>query len=141
MKYFQFFFLLVLPLVAFAMPAPEAVQELANALVARQNDTGGGGEDILGGIGGVIGDLINSIGPLLDLLNPETFSQIQQLLRNGARLLNDDTTQAIINVVGGANELLTPEFVQAVSGLIDAVAPLINAVVQLISGILGAIFG
>ncbi|KAL4864852.1 hypothetical protein BDV12DRAFT_200668 [Aspergillus spectabilis] len=139
MKYFQVLLLLVLPFVALAMPAPEAVEAFKNALVERQNGTGG--DDILGGIGGLIGDLINSIGPLLDLLNPETFRQIQTLLGNGARLLNNDTTQHIINVVGGANRLLTPEFVDAVSGLIDAIAPLVNAIVQLISGILGAIFG
>ncbi|KAL4885416.1 hypothetical protein BJY04DRAFT_214216 [Aspergillus karnatakaensis] len=139
MKYFQVLLLLVLPFLAFAMPAPEAVEAFKNALVERQNGTGG--DDILGGIGGLIGDLINSIGPLLELLNPETFRQIRTLLANGARLLNNDTTQHIINVVGGANRLLTPEFVDAVSGLIDAIAPLVNAIVQLISGILGAIFG
>ncbi|KAL4959277.1 uncharacterized protein BDV14DRAFT_205829 [Aspergillus stella-maris] len=139
MKYFQFIILLVFPLMVFAIPAPESLQVLNRALVARQNDTSG--DDILSGIGGVIGDLVNSIGPLLDLLNPDTFNQIRTLLANGARLLNDDTTQGIINVVGSANQLLTPDFVEAISGLIDAVAPLINAIVQLISGILGAIFG
>jgi hypothetical protein len=121
MKYFQVLLLLILPFVALAMPAPEAVEAFKNALVERQNGTGG--DDLLGGIGGLIGDLINSIGPLLDLLNPETFRQIQTILGNAARLLNNDTTQHIINVVGGANRLLTPEFVDAVSGLIDAIAP------------------
>ncbi|KAL5336912.1 hypothetical protein BJX70DRAFT_400252 [Aspergillus crustosus] len=139
MKYFQVLLLLILPFMALAVPAPEAFQALGNALIERQNTAGG--DDVLGGIGGLIGDLINSIGPLLELLNPETFKQIQTLLGNGARLLNKDTTQHIINVVGGANRLLTPEFVDAVSGLIDAIAPLVNAIVQLISGILGAIFG
>ncbi|KAL4794126.1 hypothetical protein BDV19DRAFT_390638 [Aspergillus venezuelensis] len=139
MKYFQFILLLVLPLMTFAIPAPESLEVLNRALIARQNEASG--DDILSGIGGVIGDLVNSIGPLLDLLNPDTFNQIRILLANGARLLNDDTTQAIINVVGSANQLLTPDFVEAISGLIDAVAPLINAIVQLISGILGAIFG
>ncbi|OJJ63005.1 hypothetical protein ASPSYDRAFT_129782 [Aspergillus sydowii CBS 593.65] len=144
MKYFQFFLLLVLPFVALAMPAPEAVEELKSALVARQNDTGGDLGGLLGGlgdIGGTIGDIINSIGPLLDLINPNTVDQLQTIITNAAKLLNDKTTQNIINVVGSANELLTPDFVQAIGGLIDAVAPLINAIVQLISGVLGAIFG
>ncbi|KAL3461151.1 hypothetical protein BJX64DRAFT_289531 [Aspergillus heterothallicus] len=139
MKSFQVALLLVLPLLAFAIPAPEAIEEFKNALVERQNSTGG--TDLLGGLGGLLGDLINSIGPLLDLLNPETFKQLQLILKNAAKLLNDQTTSNIIQVVGGAARLLTDDFVDAVSGLIDAVAPLINAIVQLISGILGAIFG
>lgn len=124
MKYFQFFLLLVLPLVALAIPAPDPVEQLKSALVARQNDTGGG--DLLGGlgdIGGTIGDVLNSIGPLLDLINPGTVKQLQTIITNAAKLLNDKTTQNIINVVGSANELLTPDFVKAISGLIDAVAP------------------
>lgn len=124
MKYFQIFLLLVLPLLALAIPAPDPIEELKSALVARQNDTSG--DDLLGGlgnIGGTIGDIINSIGPLLDLINPDTVKQLQTIITNAAKLLNDKTTQNIINVVGSANELLTPEFVKAISGLIDAVAP------------------
>jgi hypothetical protein len=121
MKSFQVLLLLALPFLAFAIPAPEAIEEFKNALVERQNGTGGG--DILGGLGGLIGDLINSIGPLLDLLNPQTFQQIQVVLRNAAKLLNDNTTSQIVSLVGSAARLLTDDFVDAVGGLIDAVAP------------------
>lgn len=135
MKYFQIFLLLVLPLLALAIPAPDPIEELKSALVARQNDTGG--DDLLGGlgnIGGTIGDIINSIGPLLDLINPDTVKQLQTIITNAAKLLNDKTTQNIINVVGSANELLTPEFVKAISGLIDAVAPVWPSTSGLTSG-------
>ncbi|KAL2828813.1 hypothetical protein BJY01DRAFT_255258 [Aspergillus pseudoustus] len=140
MKNFQVALLLVLPLVAFAIPAPEAIEELKHALVERQNNSTGG-TDILGGLGGLLGDLVNSIGPLLDLLNPDTFKQLQSVLAGAAKLLTDKTVNDIIKVVGGAAKLLTDDFVNAISGIIDAVSPLINALVQLISGVLGAIFG
>ncbi|KAL1960769.1 hypothetical protein VTO42DRAFT_6599 [Malbranchea cinnamomea] len=89
-------------------------------LLPRQDD--GASISGLGGLIDLIQDLLRSIGPILDLLNPETFKQIQSVLKN-------------------ANDLLTPDFVEHVKGLVGDVAPLVSAVAQLISALLGAILG
>lgn len=119
MQLFKYLCLFLFPLLAIAIPAaiPEASPESLDllgrsaealeligktaALLPRQED---GGIPPLGGLIDLIQDLVKSIGPLLDLLNPDTFKQLSSILKN-------------------ANDLLTPEFVKQTKGLIADVAP------------------
>ncbi|KAK2738416.1 hypothetical protein FQN55_000542 [Onygenales sp. PD_40] len=118
---------------------PEALQAAALHAVLQARQDGGGLD--LGGIGDLLKDVLGSIGPLLDLLNPETFKAIQTLLKNGASLLDDEGTKKAKNLVGNANNLLTPEFVTQTKGLIADVAPLVGAVAQLISAVISSLLG
>ncbi|PGH18099.1 hypothetical protein AJ79_00727 [Helicocarpus griseus UAMH5409] len=138
MHFFKYLCVLLMPIVALAIPAPAArpepdalaavtsAAELANnpallhaALLRARQDAGGP----LGGIGDLLGDLVGSIGEIAKLLNPETFQAIQTLLRNGAALLDDEGTKTAKNLVTNANNLLTPEFVDQTKGLIGDIAP------------------
>ena len=120
MQLLKYLCLFLFPLLAIAIPAaipeanpnPEALDLIGRsaealeligktaALLPRQENGG----LPLGGLIDLIQDLIKSIGPLLDLLNPDTFKQLASILKN-------------------ANDLLTPEFVKQTKGLIADVAP------------------
>ncbi|KAK2809861.1 hypothetical protein FQN50_003502 [Emmonsiellopsis sp. PD_5] len=117
---------------------PEALQAAALHAVLQARQDGGGG---LGDIGGLLSDLLGSVGEIAKLLNPETFKAIQTLLKNGASLLDDEGSKKAKNLVNNANNLLTPEFVSQTKGLIADVAPLVGAVAQLISAVISSLLG
>ena len=98
MRLFHYFAIFFLPLLVAAIPAAEPG---ANPLLVPRDD---GGLPDLGDIGGLLGNILNSIGPVLDLLNPDTVNDIGTIVHNAA-------------------DLLTPEFVEQTKGLIADVAP------------------
>lgn len=158
-----------MPILAMAIPAPDAaappnananaalnLAKVASSLQGRQDNTSNNGE-----LGGIFGDLIDSVGNIGDLLNADTFKEIDTILRNLASVLDDEGTKKAKNLVSNANDLLTADFVKQTKGLIADVAPvslkvvpsmiiveltqsnkqLISSVAQLISAIISSLFG
>jgi hypothetical protein len=132
MHFFKYFCVFFLPIMAMAIPAPDAaakpnpnnnvnaafnLAKVASSLQGRQ-DTGGTGD-----LSGLIGQLLDSFSGIGDLLNADTFKEIDTILRNLASVLDDEGTKKAKNLVSNANDLLTPEFVSQTSGLIADVAP------------------
>ncbi|KAK2756527.1 hypothetical protein FQN54_005420 [Arachnomyces sp. PD_36] len=148
MHFFKYFCVFFMPILAVAIPAPDAgavpnpnanaalnLAKVASSLQGRQ-DTGDTGD-----LGGLVGDLLDGFGNIGDLLNADTFKEIDIILRNLAAVLDDEGTKKAKNLVSNANDLLTPEFVDQTKGLIADVAPLISSVAQLISAIISSLFG
>ena len=125
MHFFKIFCVFFLPILAMAVPAPDAFPDakgrsalnfakIASSLQARQETP-----DLSGGIS----DLLGSLGGIGDLLTPETFTEIDTILRNLAAVLDDEGTKKAKALVSNAYDLLTPEFVSQTKGLIADVAP------------------
>lgn len=119
-KYFAIFFL---PLLVAAVPAPDPVANPAPVPTSKQSGSGLPGIDDIDDIGGGLGNLLNSIGPIMDLLKPDTVKDIGVIIHNAAIVLNDEHTKVLTHLLGEANKLLTDEFIKQVKGLISDVAP------------------
>jgi hypothetical protein len=105
-QFFTYLLLLLLPLVVLAIPSPEPNPAPAPAPQDLNLDP-----------------LLEGLGSIGDLLNPQTFTRLEIILRNAATLLNDDNTKVLVNVVKSAGGLLTKEFIDQIKGLIGDAAP------------------
>jgi hypothetical protein len=75
-------------------------------------------------LGGLISGLLGSIGPIFDLLKPQTFEYLQTILRNAAILLSDENTQILTGLLGLLTEILSPELLK----ILEDLTPVIKAV-------------
>ncbi|KAL4932509.1 uncharacterized protein BDV17DRAFT_288020 [Aspergillus undulatus] len=131
MKFFQYFTAALLPATVFAIPAaepePKAVAAPAtisvedfHVLMKRQTD-----------LGGLIGDLTESLGAIKDLLSTESLNNINTVVTQLASLLGDPTTKQIKSLVQTAADLLGGE---AIGNLLDQIPALLESVGGLING-------
>ncbi|KAL4907859.1 hypothetical protein BDW74DRAFT_175646 [Aspergillus multicolor] len=130
MKFFQYFTAALLPVTAFAIPAAEPEPKAAavpatitaedfHVLIKRQTD-----------LGGLIGDLTDSLGAIKDLLSTDSLNNINTVVTKLAQLLSDPTTTQIKSLVGTAADLLGGD---AVGNLIDQIPALLESVSGLLN--------
>ncbi|PGH11985.1 hypothetical protein AJ79_04572 [Helicocarpus griseus UAMH5409] len=137
MQVFKYIFMFILPIVALSMPAPEPEAKLDLAafgklLTARQDQPP---------LGGLLGDLLGSLGSVKELLAPETLDAIKVVVTNAAKLLDDDGTKRAKALITNASELLTADLVKQLNGLLKELGPVISAVVKVISMLLQSLLG
>ncbi|OJD16476.1 hypothetical protein AJ78_03375 [Emergomyces pasteurianus Ep9510] len=136
MQVFKFLFMFILPIVALSMPAPGAnenldLSSLGPLLTVRQD----------GKPGGLLGDLIGSLGSLKEILAPETLDAVKTVVTNAAKLLDDDGTKRAKALITNASNLLTADLVKQVNELLKELGPVISAVVKVISMLLQSLLG
>ncbi|PGG97232.1 hypothetical protein GX51_07431 [Blastomyces parvus] len=136
MQLFKFLLMFILPVVALSIPAPETKQHfdlasLGPLLAIRQD----------GKPGGLLGDLLGSLGSLKEILAPETLEAVKTVVVNAAKLLDEDGTKRAKALITNASNLLTADLVKQVNGLLKELGPVINAVVKLISMLLQSLLG
>ncbi|KAL4804139.1 hypothetical protein BDV18DRAFT_162547 [Aspergillus unguis] len=132
MKFFTYLTAALLPFTALAIPAAEPIPESNAAavpaaitaedfhtLMKRETD-----------LGGLIGDLTDSLGAIKDLLSTESLNNINTIVIKLASLLNDPTTKQIKSLVQTAADLLGGD---AVGDLIDSLPGLLSSVSGLLT--------
>ncbi|KAL2869092.1 uncharacterized protein BJX67DRAFT_379570 [Aspergillus lucknowensis] len=130
MRFFQYFMAALLPWTVFAVPAadlepkspavPAAISvDDYNVLVQRQED-----------LGGIIGDLTETLDAIKELLSTESLNNINTVVTQAATLLKDPTTKQIKSLVQTAAELLGGE---AIGNLLDKLPSLLESVSGLLN--------
>lgn len=118
--------LLLCPFAALAVPQPDPVADLPNRVAPRSPDSTDGG---------LLSDLPDIVDSVKGLLNQQTMDQLETIIHGGATLLGGDTPKNLQKLLSGKNidklqdivdnahTLLTPQFTNQTSTLIDDATP------------------